>query len=282
MIKVRKEDEMFLCEYCRQEWGFLEFDKEVGVGECDVCGQVYQRYDCPNGEETSPQLSVDLTGSARIDENKSEQLSEVPPENTKPHRARKSKKDQLAATYLDAGVQLFRKELYQPAINLLTKAIELSPDCRPAYDFRGIAYEYVDEVENAIADFVMANTIDDSEGGTYCNLGLAYYRMSRYQEAVENYNTAIKLSPEIGVFYSNRGLAYSHLNELDKAITDYNKAIELKSEDTDVFSYRADALTRQGEYRKAIADFDKVLELDPLDINAYASRALTVQLMNAA
>ncbi|MFH1102579.1 MAG: tetratricopeptide repeat protein [Pseudomonadota bacterium] len=61
--------------------------------------------------------------------------------------------------------------------------------------------------------------------------GLAYQEMENLPEALSSLNRAIELNPEKGVYYYGRGRAYLVSGEKEKAITDFKRAAVLGNED---------------------------------------------------
>ena len=109
--------------------------------------------------------------------------------------------------FLQAAVSL-KKNDFDEAIKLYTKAIELKPDFADAYVNRGVAWLNSDETGKAIA----------------------------------NFTEAIKLKPGYAIAYYGRGMARGKTGETEKAIADYTKAIELKPDFAIAYLDLAEAL----------------------------------------
>jgi len=71
-------------------------------------------------------------------------------------------KNTVVETYLELGDYFLEKDWYKQAIGFFVKAIELDSNCGKAYERRGIAYGYVCEYRDAIADFIMAIKFDET------------------------------------------------------------------------------------------------------------------------
>ena len=104
----------------------------------------------------------------------------------------------------DAETPEERQNAYQKAVGYYTEALEQKPDMLEAYVNRGIVYNDIDKVD----------------------------------EALENYNIAIQLSPNHTDAYYNRGFAYLDKADLDSAIADFTKIIELEPEQAGAYYFR--------------------------------------------
>jgi len=92
-----------------------------------------------------------------------------------------------------AGDGLCRKQQYQEAMDMYSKAIELDPKLPVAYNNRGFVYWNLNDYDRAIAD--------------YCR--------------------AIEVDPKYGMAYNNRAFAQKALGNKEAAIADFEKVLEL-------------------------------------------------------
>src|SRR5260370_6267762 len=95
--------------------------------------------------------------------------------------------------------------------------IELEPNYRMGYEYRGRAYLEVGQQQAAIADF----------------------------------SKAISIDPDAIYGYSMRGRAYYFLNQFDSAMADFQAALRIDPKDSDTISYIND-LRRQQRGRGAL------------------------------
>jgi tetratricopeptide (TPR) repeat protein len=91
--------------------------------------------------------------------------------------------------------------------------LELKPDNPNVYYNLGLAYEDLEQYENAVQAFQEANRIKpDYE--TYNSLGRVYNSMKKYQEALDSLQKSIKLNPENHYAHYNLGLTYEGLSNM--------------------------------------------------------------------
>jgi predicted Zn-dependent protease len=84
-----------------------------------------------------------------------------------------------------------------------------------------------DDIPGAIRAFAMAIRLDPDYARAYLNRGMAYERIGNLQQAVEDFSKAIDLEPEEGKIYYIRGAAHRHLDMAKEALEDLRKAATL-------------------------------------------------------
>ncbi|CAD8212573.1 unnamed protein product [Paramecium pentaurelia] len=67
--------------------------------------------------------------------------------------------------------------------------------------------------------------LNSNDDYTYNNRGMLYQNIGKIMEALEDYNKAIELDPNIAQIYCSRALLHLSLENKDQAIIDHNKAI---------------------------------------------------------
>ena len=157
--------------------------------------------------------------------------------------------------------------LYQEAIALLDKAIQIVPDFATAYSNRGVVKLALDDHDGALIDFNKAIAYKPESANAYSNRatiwsyqaeteadkGNSKKALTLFQKAIVDCDTAIKIDPKNAEAYSNRAGAKedlginqfkaTHTQEqktffLD-AIADCNSAIQIKPTHKEAFSNRA-------------------------------------------
>jgi tetratricopeptide (TPR) repeat protein len=125
----------------------------------------------------------------------------------------------------------FRKEEYPRAIALADEAIELEPDCAPAYSIRGAAWWYSEHQVEAVDAFTRLLEVAGDSFAGYCNRGQVYAEMGEYDKALEDLNRALELGASkesaatLVAARSGRALAYAGLGRYDEADRDFEQSI---------------------------------------------------------
>ena len=112
----------------------------------------------------------------------------------------------------------------ETAIKLLDKAISMKPDGE-YYFYRGVYYQQLENIEQAIANYDKAGMMNFEHQGLYRNYSILLLHHSNMPEkALEYAEKGIVLDPDIPENYVTRGEAYLFLLEADKACADFEKA----------------------------------------------------------
>jgi len=170
------------------------------------------------------------------------------------------------ASHLSLGMLLKNRGQITEAIACFQKAIGLNPSYKPAYqawvetlieqqkldqawevyaqaelfdldlinskDFNdlGIAYINQNQLDQAIACFQKAISIEPSYASAHCNLGNALLQHGSFKEAIISFNEALSIDPNFAEVYYNLAIALNRINRLDEAIACFEAAISLKPE----------------------------------------------------
>ena len=159
--------------------------------------------------------------------------------------------------YLRQGDEIGIKGDYKAAIALYDKAILKNPNFKEAYIQRGLCYENLHNVNQAINDYETLLSLDTNNTTAYYYIGLCKFEQKKYNEAIDYYNRALMTKGisnptdtgyqaiiefnKNGIFkdkftfdipareiYFERGLAYYSTHQYKKAFHDFQNSIEMK------------------------------------------------------
>ena len=131
---------------------------------------------------------------------------------------------------------------YLAAIKEYDKALEINPEFKDAYYYRGKSYHGLAKYENAIKDFTTLINKDPGNDDYYLHRSSSYLEMANEKSAnplttdpAENYykiaitdaTKTLELNPNSELAYYNRGKAYYGLKNYQQAITEYNQCIAI-------------------------------------------------------
>ena len=151
-------------------------------------------------------------------------------------------------SFLDKGIEEINSGKFQDAIESISKSIELKNDWAIPYFYRAVAYDTVENYNEAMLDYTKALQLDDK----MCD---AYYNRARIilsRKDIENPN-------------------------IENAIKDLEKAIELDEKFVDALYAMAAAKKRIGDYHSALEYIEKLLQIEPDAIWAKALKKLILQ-----
>ncbi len=195
-------------------------------------------------------------------------------------------------TYNNRGRTYFKKCKYKMAIDDYSSAIELNQNNAEAFTNRGVSFELIGNLDQAIADHNRAIELSEEiERGSdlhaicHVNRGNTWVKKSAFKKAITDYNKAVDLGANLAQAYNGIGHVQFLKQQYDEAITTLTKAIEL-SEKSKEYETRTQAYYNRGlayEMRnipdKSIRDYDKVIEFDRNRAEAYGGRGrIQVQL----
>ncbi len=163
---------------------------------------------------------------------------------------------------------------HKGALGDCKKSILLNPKNPGAYCNRGVVYEKMGLIAEAIKDYSMAISLNRKYASAYYNRGSIYGVDGRYGKAIEDFNVAISINPKFTLSYLNRAIAFKKMGNVDNAIQDYDKIIEIDPDYAQAYCNRGVAFAETGRLDNAMNDLNKAIELDPYLSDAYFSRAI--------
>ncbi len=133
-----------------------------------------------------------------------------------------------------------------------------------ALNFRSIYDDYIrDSEKNAISDISIYLQFKPIDAEAYNYRGLGYFNLGDLDNAILDFDQAIQLNPDFAIAYNNRGLAHARKTNLDRAISDYDEAIHLKPDFAAAYYNRGQAFYDKGDLDLAISDWEQALWIQP-------------------
>jgi tetratricopeptide (TPR) repeat protein len=96
------------------------------------------------------------------------------------------------APWIEKGTELFNAGLYQDAINVLNKAIEMNPLDASIYLLRGTSYHHLRKYNQTINDFNKAIELNPQDAAGYYCRALAYDSLGNHNQALKDMKMAAK------------------------------------------------------------------------------------------
>lgn len=170
----------------------------------------------------------------------------------------------MAAGHLNRGD-------YQGALEIYDCILAKAPDDPGAHLNRGVALQYLNRLQEALASYEQAITCDPAYAEAYSNRGFILQTLGNFAEALADYDTAIALKPR-GSFHSNRGSALKALGRLDEALASFDAAIALAPAYAPAHHNRGSVLQQLQRFEAALESFDRAIALKPDFAEAHAGR----------
>lgn len=151
-------------------------------------------------------------------------------------------------TYLDNGIYDIQDGKYQSALENINKSLELKNDWEIPYFYRAVAYQALEDFDEAMLDYTKALQLNPKMTDAYYNRA----RITLTRKDIEN--------PDIF-----------------GAVKDLEKAIELDENFIDALYAMACAQKKLENYNEALEYLNRILEIEPDAINAKALKKLIEQ-----
>ena len=150
--------------------------------------------------------------------------------------------------YLDNGILDIRDGNYAEGIKKINLSLEIKKDCEIPYFYRAVAYQALQEFDNAMLDYTKAIQLNAQMTDAYYNR--AYITLTRKDIPKPN---------------------------IQMAVFDLEKALELDSKFIDALYAMAAAQKKLENYHKALEYLEKLIQIEPDAVNAKALKKLILQ-----
>ncbi len=199
---------------------------------------------------------------------------------------------------IQEGISLKNQEEYEKALELLEKALEISPKSARVRQFIGETYKKMGNIEKAEETLQEAVEINPQYIKVHQSLGDLYQEVGDKEKALESFEKAIKISPHNAKRQTTLGQMYLESGDVEQAEKAFEKAVEAEpnnpdiktnigeiflerghaekaaivfkdslnqKEDVHVYNRLGIALRRKGKVNEAIKEYHKALKLDQND-----------------
>jgi tetratricopeptide (TPR) repeat protein len=165
------------------------------------------------------------------------------------------------------GIILFDNKRYDKAIVFYELAIEKNPDQVVYFENCGLAYERLNQKENAIQVYEKGLKTVKEKHTLFNILGILNYNIEKYEEAIHYYNLAIDLEPR-AVYYKNLGLVYQIQSKLPQAERAYSLGLNIAPDkERHIFLNLIGIINyRSGDHIKALNNYQKAIKLSPIPV----------------
>jgi len=168
-------------------------------------------------------------------------------------------------TGLEKGKELFGKQKYKEAIEVLTQHLKEDVGNADALYTRGVSFRKIESYDNSVADFTTILERLPNEPTLLCERGISYFKNKEIEKALEDMDRAVELEPTNPFRYSSRAYIKAK-TDIDGAMADYEKAIGLDPKDEISLNNLGLLQENAGKMRAAKRNFKKsneILGYDP-------------------
>ncbi len=155
----------------------------------------------------------------------------------------------------------------------LDSAIQANPEFALAYMNRGNFYRMVGESDKAMYDYSKVIQLCEDNAEAFNNRGEVSRQNGDLEVAEADFSAAIATDPGLAISYNNRGLVRLQLDKGAEAFDDLNQSVELDPNNPLAYYNRAIAWFQAGQFEEAVADGDRAIALDSTRGEFYFNKA---------
>lgn len=139
-----------------------------------------------------------------------------------------------ANEFNEKGLDLYKKGIYNSALNYFKKAVAIDSSFITGYYNMGLCNLYLEKYEDMLECYGKVILMDPKDTDAYFYSAYARYELLDYQGAIDDYNSYIKLDATDYNAFRNRGLAKLGLYDTIGACMDWDKAEALGGDQSDL------------------------------------------------
>jgi len=148
---------------------------------------------------------------------------------------------------------------YKVAREYLTKALDLDAQFLTALKWRGIVNEELGNLDEALADFSAAISIDPSQADLYIRRSRALTKGEKFTDALADLQFAKRFDPKNARIALYLSRIYTKLGQADAAMDSVNNALALRAGYADALAQRAALHLANAAPDKAVADYQTAI-----------------------
>lgn len=171
------------------------------------------------------------------------------------------------------AIELCKQGKTREAMPFFENALRRSPgDAQLLYN-RGLAYQNLGQIDNAIKDYSKCLSLSPLTKKAYYNRALAYISKKEYTQAKRDLDRATVIDPRYAEAYASRANIYFNFEKYREAIKDFDKSLECAPK-AQTYIDKGNTEHRMGLFPQAAIDYAEAIKADPKVTKALLERAL--------
>ncbi len=175
---------------------------------------------------------------------------------------------QSAVTFNDQGVRDINNGRYFAAVEALKRAINLRPDYSTAHYNLGVAWYFLGNREQALAEQHEAIKLAPQNSEPFNQLGVIYADTGNLEKALEAFKQSASLKPDNPTVLYNLACVYIRAKNFKEAIAPLARAVEIQPTNAEARVNLGFALKQLKRYREAIVQIRHAVLLNPADLES--------------
>ncbi|MDP3919342.1 MAG: tetratricopeptide repeat protein [Candidatus Omnitrophota bacterium] len=168
-----------------------------------------------------------------------------------------------ARAFMNLGNAYMQRKMFDKAIPVTARAVELDPDDIYARINHGMAYEMMGRLDEALAVYQGARAVDRDTGIPDMNIAMVHYSRKEYDKAMASIEGAIKINPDNYRFYVNSAVIYRDVGDHERSVRDLEKVLALNPRFGGIHYRLGAAYEKVGRLDDANREYKKAHEADP-------------------
>ncbi len=175
--------------------------------------------------------------------------------------------------------QSLGKPVAQRAIEYFRHQLQRGHKDAEIYSSRGLAYQFIGENDQAIADFTAALELRPDHVETLVRRGQTYAKLGDHQAAIDDFRKVIHVDESNHWARFCRALSRAATGDTSKALQDVVKAIKMSPRHPRYHVLHAellqksDAVRKRGDWTKVVKAYDRAIRIDSADAITHQRRA---------
>ncbi len=168
-----------------------------------------------------------------------------------------------AVECFERGNALYGERRIDEAIAAYRAAISLNPDYAQAHNNLGVALRAGGRLDEAVAACREAVRLQPSYASAWNNLGSMLQRQGDHEAAVAAYEESLRLNPGAATAHYNLGCTLRFVGRGREAADAFRSAVRLKPDFADAYANLGGVLREDGDLEGALASYEHALAIKP-------------------
>lgn len=166
-----------------------------------------------------------------------------------------------------------RASLFETAIELLDRAIEINPGDPNYHTLRGQSLRAIDRIDDSIAAYQQALQLKPDSAKVLVSLGIALRKQGQVDQAIAVLRKAIKLRPDMGEAHITLGNVHFQSGQFPQAAEQFRLALRSLPDSAEAHNNLAKVQENLGEVESALDEYAKAVRCNPRYPDAYRNLA---------
>ena len=174
----------------------------------------------------------------------------------------------VAVAQVEHGMTHFHANRYDEAKAAFERALEIDPNCAPAWHSIGWLRERTSTAEDALAAYERAISLDPHYDAPHYGIGMVHaFLRYDYDQALAAFQQGLEKSPDDVAFISQIGGTYALMGRFAEAIASLEHALTLNPNSTQALDWLSMLYLRQRRFDDTMAMCQREIEIKPTHSN---------------